>query len=1089
VTRHKKDLLGILAHHPVAANLLMMIMLLAGIFALDRLNVQFFPNFELDFTTVRVVWTGASAEDIEDGITNPLEQRLKNVDNLKNMTSTSALGVSSISLEFQEGTDPLLALDQTRRLVDEFRNLPKDAETPEIAQATRYENVARLLVMGPADPDELRDLVHGFENELLARGIDKIDIAGLPEQEIAIEIDTATLERLGLSLDQIGERIADQSKDQPAGVLGESDGSRELRSLDQRRDAWGYARLTAVSEDRSRIDLGSVASIKRQPRDGAVSLSVDGRPAVELALRRAESGDSLRAARILDAWLAEALPALPPNIEVQVYDESWQLIKDRIMLLVKNGAGGLVLVVAILYLFLTGRVAWWVAVGIPVSFMATLFILYLAGGSINMISLFALIMALGIIVDDAIVVGEDALAHHQKGEDPLLAAEGGARRMLAPVMASSLTTVAAFIPLIMVGGIIGNILFAIPLVIISVILASLVESFLVLPGHLRHSFVHAHEVRRDSIRAGLDRGFAWFRDRIFRPLIGLALEYRAATISLAFSLLIMAFGLLAGGRLNFVFFPSPEAQIMYANANFVAGTSRATVKDFLEHLEQALRETERDLGQEPLVSAALTRLGTTSGDGRSGSNRGDNLGSVMVEMVPPDARGVRNEEFTRAWREHIRIPAGMESFTITSRKSGPPGRDINVRLSGSDATTLKNAALELEAALEAISGVSETQNDMPYGREQLIYGLTPAGEALGLTVAELGQQLRSSFDGRLVQIFQDGPDEIEVRVRLPKADRDRLSSLQRINIRTPAGDFVPLATVARWDSRQGFEALRHSDGRLAVEVSADVDRALSNANDIMVGLEARVLPELAGKYGIDYTFEGRSADQRETLADMRKGLLLGLLLIYLVLAWVFGSYGLPVVVMTAIPFGLIGALFGHLLMGLDVTILSIFGVFGLSGIVVNDSIILVSFYKRLRTEGMEVDAALVEASCQRLRAMLLTSLTTIAGLTPLLFETSRQAQFLIPMATSIAFGLAFATVLVLMVVPAMLSIYESVYRRLLVVRGRWTGYEPEAPIPLRPGAGEPLTQPSHSAVVGRDPVLSHEANTVVARALKPREEA
>ena len=533
MTRHKRDLLGILAHHPVAANLLMVIMLLAGIFALDRLNVQFFPNFELDFTTVRVVWTGASAEDIEDGITNPLEQRLKNVDNLKNMTSTSALGVSSISLEFQEGTDPLLALDQTRRLVDEFRNLPKDAETPEIAQATRYENVARLLVTGPADPDELRDLVHGFENELLARGIDKIDIAGLPEQEIAIEIDTATLERLGLSLDQISERIADLSKDQPAGVLGESDGSRELRSLDQRRDAWGYARLTTVSEDRSRIDLGSVASIKRQPRDGAVSLSVDGRAGG--GTRAAAGGERrLPAGGAHPRFLARGdTPRLPPNIKVQVYDESWQLIKDRIMLLVKNGAGGLVLVVAILYLFLTGRVAWWVAVGIPVSFMATLFILYLAGGSINMISLFALIMALGIIVDDAIVVGEDALAHHQKGEDPLLAAEGGARRMLAPVMASSLTTVAAFIPLIMVGGIIGNILFAIPLVIISVILASLVESFLVLPGHLRHSFVHAHEVRRDSIRAGLDRGFAWFRDRIFRPLISLALEYRAATISLA----------------------------------------------------------------------------------------------------------------------------------------------------------------------------------------------------------------------------------------------------------------------------------------------------------------------------------------------------------------------------------------------------------------------------------------------------------------------------------------------------------------------------------------------------------------------------
>ncbi len=1072
MTRHRRDLLGVLAHHPVAANLLMVIMLLAGAFALDRLNVQFFPSFELDLITVRVVWTGASAEDIEDGITNPLEQRLKNVDNLKNMTSTSALGLSSIALEFQEGTDPLLALDQTRRLVDEFRNLPADAEKPEVAQVTRYENVARLLVTGPENAEELRDLVHGFEKDLLARGIDKIDISGLPEQEIAIEIDSATLERLGLSLDQISDRIAGLSKDQPAGVIGDRDGSRELRSLDQRRDAWGYARLTTVTEDRSRIDLGSVASIKRQPRDGEVSLSVGGSPAVELALRRAESGDSLAAARVLDEWLAETVPTLPANVQVQVYDESWQLIKDRIMLLVKNGAGGLVLVVAILYLFLTGRVAWWVAVGIPVSFMAALFILYLAGGSVNMISLFALIMALGIIVDDAIVVGEDALAHHQKGEDPLLAAEGGARRMLAPVMASSLTTIAAFIPLILVGGIIGNILFAIPLVVISVILASLIESFLVLPGHLRHSFVHMHKARRNAIRAGLDRGFAWFRDRIFRPLVGVALEYRAATISLGLSLLIMAFGLLAGGRLSFVFFPSPEAQVLHANANFVAGTSRATVKEFLDHLEQALRETERDLDQGRLIKAALTRLGSSSSDGRSAGKRADHLGSVMVELVPPDARSVRNEEFITAWREHVRIPAGMENFTIISRRAGPPGRDINVRLNGPDAGALKSAALELEEALEALPGVSETQDDMPYGREQLIYGLTPAGEALGLTVAEVGRQLRSAFDGRLVQIFQDGPDEIEVRVQLPKADRDRLSSLQRLNIRTPAGDFVPLSTVARWDSRQGFQALRHADGRLAIEVTADVDRAVSNANEITAGLEARVLPELADKYGIDYTFEGRSADQRETLSDMRKGLVLGLLLIYLVLAWVFGSYGLPLVVMTAIPFGLIGALFGHLLMGLEVTILSIFGVFALSGIVVNDSIILVSFYKRLRTEGMKITEALVEASCQRLRAMLLTSLTTIAGLTPLLFETSRQAQFLIPMATSIAFGLAFATVLVLVVVPAMVSVYEGIYGRLRALRGNWAGLEGDAPIPLRPRAVEPRKHLSGRAASGADRALS-----------------
>jgi len=1030
MTRHKTDLLGIFAHHPVAANLLMLMMLLSGALALDRLNVQFFPNFQLDFITVRVVWTGASAEDIEDGITNPLEQRLKNVDNLKKMTSTSALGISSITLEFNEGSNPLLALDETRRLVDEFRNLPKDAEKPQIAQVVRYENVARLLITGAQEADELRDLAHRFEKELLARGIDTIDISGLPEQQISIEIASATLDQLRLSLDQVGDRIAALSKDQPAGIVGEQDGSRELRSLDQRRDTWGFARLPAITEGSSRIDLGSVARIRREARDGQATLSVGGRPAVELTLRRAEAGDSLESARILEQWLQETRATLPPGIEIQVFDTSWELIKERIMLLVKNGASGLALVIVILYLFLTGRVSWWVAVGIPVSFMATLFIVYLTGGSINMISLFALIMALGIIVDDAIVVGEDALAHHKMGEDPLLAAEGGARRMLAPVIASSLTTVAAFLPLMLVGGIIGNILFAIPLVIVSVIVASLIESFLVLPGHLRHSFLHMHKVRAQSIRARLDRGFERFRDQTFRPLVTRALDYRAATISLAIALLMVALGLLAGGRLNFVFFPAPESQVIFANATFVAGTPRSTVDQFLGHLEASLRDTERELGDGKLINVALTRHGGKSGDERSSSATGDHLGSMTIELSPPDTRKVRNERFIRAWREHIRIPAGMENFTITSRRAGPPGRDITARLTGTDAAALKNAALELMEALKGIPGVSETQDDMPYGREQLIYSLTHTGEALGLTVADLGQQLRTAFDGRLVQIFQDGPDEIEVRVKLPKEERDRLGSLQRINVRAPNGSFIPLASVVQWGSRQGFEALRHADGGLAVEITADVERSVNNENRVIALLEASVLPELVRKYGIDYSFEGRSADQRETLADMRKGLLLGLTLIYLVLAWVFGSYGWPLVVMAAIPFGLIGALFGHLFMGLDVTILSLFGVFGLSGIVVNDSIILVSFYKRLRAEGMELQSALVEAACQRLRAVLLTSLTTIAGLTPLLFETSLQAQFLIPMATSIAFGLGFATLLILFVIPSLLSMHESVHARL-----------------------------------------------------------
>ncbi len=1031
--RHRTDLIGVFAHHKVAANLLMVIMILSGAIALDRLNVQLFPTFELDVVTVRVVWTGASAEDIEDGITSPLEQRLRSVDNLDKITSTSSQGISAITLELAEGTDPLLGLDQVRRLVDEFRNFPQDAEKPQVALATRYEQVARLLITGLDDAAEMRRLARRFESELLDRGLDKVDITGLPDEEIRIEVDHEQLEQLGLGLADIGRRVSDFSRDLPAGAVGVGEGSRELRSLDKRREPLEFAELPVRSDEELRIDLGDIAEIERTPSDNTVSLSVGGEPAVEMLVRRAEKGNTLEAARRLDEWLADTRPTLPPGVEIQVYDASWELVRDRIMLLVRNGLGGLLLVVLILNLFLSGRVAFWVAWGIPVTLGATLFIVYLAGGSINMLSLFALIMALGIIVDDAIVVGEDAMAHYQMGEEPLLAAEGGARRMLAPVIASSLTTIAAFLPLMLVGGRIGNILSTIPVIIVCVILASLVESFLVLPGHLRHAFVHSHKVKRQSLRARLDRGFARFRERLFRPLAAAAIRNRFTTVSAALMVLIIAVGLVAGGRTAFVFFPTPEAQIIYANVTFVAGTPRPRVDELLVHLKEALYETERGLDQGRLINVVVATHGALSGS--RGGGTGDQLGSLMVELIPQDRRDIGNSDFIRAWRERVRMPAGLENLNITARRSGPPGRDLTVRLTGSDAESLKSAAVDLGETLRGIDGVLEVEDDMAYGREQLIYSVSPAGEALGLTVADLGRQLRTAFDGQLVQIFQDGPDEVEVRVRLPQAERATLASLYRLNVRTPAGEAVPLTAVADWSSRRGFEVLRHADTKLAVEVTADVDATVNNANRILAALQQGPLEELRREYAVDYSFEGRAEDQRETLSDMRKGLILGLVLIYLILAWVFASYGWPLVVMVAIPFGLTGALFGHWLMGIDLTILSLFGMFGLSGIVVNDSIILVSFYKDLRAEGVPVNEALIEATCQRLRAVLLTSLTTIAGLTPLLFETSYQAQYLIPMATSIAFGLAFATLLVLLVVPSLLSMHESLHAGLR----RWLG--------------------------------------------------
>lgn len=1050
-------ILAIFAHHKVAANLLMMMMILSGVFALSKLNTQFFPTFELDRISVRVIWSGASAEDIEEGITIPLEQALKSVDNVKNMTSTSAQDVSSIVLEFNEGSNMILALDKVKQKVDEFRNLPKEAEKPQVENLVRYEGVAKVLISGAHDIRELRILANKFERELSKRGIDKVEINGLPDEEVSIEIPIEQLQYLELTLDEISTRINTFSRDVPAGTLGNRHNAKELRSLEQARSEMDFSRIPVVANSTDFVRLGDVATIKRQPEDDGVLRYKYGQPVVELALQRTEDGHALKAAEILQEWLLETQATLPPNIKIEVFDASWQMIRDRIYLLVKNGGGGLVLVVLILYLFLNARVAFWVALGIPVSFMATLAILYLAGGTINMISLFGLIMALGIIVDDAIVVGEDALSHYQAGEAPLMAAEGGAKRMFVPVIASSLTTIAAFLPLMMIGGIMGNILFDIPLIVICVILASLVESFFVLPGHLRNAFSHIkrthvkndqfilnqdikgidgdNKKERISLRVRLDDAFDSFRQNKFRRVISWSLKHRAITVALVFSSLIMTVGLVAGGRINFTFFPSPEAQIVYANVSFVSGTSREQTQAYLKHMEDKLNETSEELGGN-IVDMAVTISGS-SFSGGSSRKKGDQLGAIFVQLVEPDHRSVRNTQFIKHWKDKLDDVAGMDNLTIVSRKTGPQGSDIAIRLNGSNNEQLKLAATELTQALRSIDGVYGVDDDMPYGKEQLIYQLRPVGEILGLTVTDIGRQLRTAFDGNLVQIFQDGADEVEVRVQLPKQEREQINTLQRINIRTPAGEFVPLTSVAQWTVRQGFEVLRHADGELALEVSGEVNPDVNNVNDIIASLEEKILPELKQKYWLDYSFEGRSADQKETMVDMKWGGILGLTIIYIVLAWVFASYGWPLVVMSIIPFGLVGAIWGHWIQGIDLTLLSFFGIFGLSGIVVNDSIILVSFYKRLRDKGMLVHDALVEASVQRLRAVLLTSLTTIAGLTPLLFETSLQAQFLIPMAVSIAYGLAFATVLVLIIIPVFLSIHESIHFK---IRGFFSQY-------------------------------------------------
>ncbi|SFG72663.1 efflux RND transporter permease subunit [Neptunomonas qingdaonensis] len=1028
-----QNLTAMFAEHRVAANLLMILMILGGLWGVKNLNTQFFPSFELDIVTINVLWSGAAAEDVERSIILPIEEEIRSINGIDTLYSTSNQGQASIRLELTENADVQYTLDEVKQKIDSIRSsLPSDAEEPIVQRIIRYENIASMLITSDnATSTELRVLARRFERELLDKGIRKIDFTGMPAEEIAIQVPTAQLNALGMSLSDIATNISQRSIDLPAGTAAKSDGSRQIRSLSQQRDVEGFKQLPVISDKNGRlVRLGDIAEIDWRAKDSQVELSYRDQPAILMVLKRTESDDTLQSAKIMEEWISTARQHLPQGVELITYDERWMVVQARIDLLLKNGLGGLVLIIAILFLFLNARVAFWVTVGIPVSFMATLAVLYMIGGSINMISLFGLIMALGIIVDDAIVVGEDTLTHLQMGESGLQAAIGGAHRMLSPVIASSLTTIAAFLPLLIIGGTIGNILIDIPIVVICVILASLVECFLILPGHLHHSLRSKADLHASKTRLAIEARINHFRDHTFRHVVRNAITFRWTTIASTLGIFIIALGLMMGGRVKFTFFPSVEREVFTANMQFTSGTDNTHVKKFLAHLDETIQQTEQELGGN-LIKVAFREYGIANFTRTSSApSSGDEFGSLYVEMTPIDTRTITNRQFIKAWRTKISIPAGIEKFSIDQSTSGPGGKPIEIKLSGDNVSTLKQASLEVQSVLKQYTGLSNIDDDLPFGKSQLIYELTPEGEASGLKLQQVGRQLRAAFDGVEAQSFYDGQDEVAVRVLLPDAERNRLSALEHLPVILPDNSTAPLSNIVEFVPQRGLDSLSRINGQLAINVSADLDESAANANDIIADLESGKLDAVISKFGVVASFEGKNKNQRETLADMKFGLILALSLIYIILAWVFASYSWPMTVMLAIPLGLTGAILGHFLTGLDLTILSLFGFFGLSGIVINDSIVLITFYQKLRATGMAVEEAIEEAACQRLRAVLLTSLTTIAGLTPILFETSLQAQFLIPMATSIVFGLAYGTLLILLFIPATLTILEHTKARL-----------------------------------------------------------
>jgi multidrug efflux pump subunit AcrB len=1030
-----KELIGVFVRHRNASNLLMLIMIGVGAFSMTRINTQFFPDIGLDIIVVAVVWPGASAEDVEGNIVQPIEPEVRFIDSVKRVTSSASEGRASIIIEFAAGADMQAALSNVDSAVGRLTTLPEDAERPIVNRVVRYDSIARLSLSGPFSEKALKTMAKRIRDGLLDRGIAKVTMTGARAEEIWVEVEPKTLRRLDLTLDDIGRRIRNASQDMPSGTI-EGRFEAQIRSLGLATSAADIADIEVRAlQNGEKIKLGEIARISDAFKSNDVSALQDGSPAISLHIQRATNADALSQSRIVDDYIAELRPTLPPGLALNHYDIQAGYIQDRINLLLRNGAGGLVLVLGVLFLFLSSRLAFWVAAGIPVAMMATMGVMLFSGQSINMISLFALIMTLGIIVDDAIVVGEHAATRRSKGMGSIAAAETGAIRMLAPVMSSSLTTIAAFLPIFMITNVIGQVISAIPFVVIAVLVASLVECFLVLPGHLRGALPKNDE-GQSSFRRWFDAKFNGFRDGPFQRFVRLSLRWRYVTMASAVAFLILSIGLVAGGRVGYNFFPTPEGDTIFANAIFLPGSPRRQTERMIRDMEAALDRAEHKItdGRGGLVKARFAKIGASQGRPFA-SRSGDHLGGIHVELVPADMRSIRTQAFIEAWRAEITPLPGIDRISLLAPTQGPPGREIDIRLSRGSTTALKGAAQEVKALLSRYPGVSDVEDNLPYGKREVILEVTPRGSALGFTTQSVGRQVRDAFEGHIAKRFSRGDEEILVRVQFPRGEVGG-GTLRSLYLRAPGGAEVPLSDVVEVREGRGFALIRREDGAREVAVVGEVDETVTSSGEILIALEDGGLREIAERWGVRYAFKGKSAEQKRTEGEMRVGAGLGLLAIYIILAWVFASYVRPFVVMAIIPFGLVGAVLGHLVMGYNLSILSMVSLLGLAGILVNNSIILVSVIEERMADGQGYEDAIVGGAQDRLRAVLLTSLTTIGGLLPLMFETSLQARFILPMAITIVFGLAVATLLVLLVVPALLGMQHDVGQLFARLRGR-----------------------------------------------------
>lgn len=1019
------------AGHPTAANLLMLAILALGVLAIPQLQRDTFPRIAPTEIQVAVKYTGATPSDVELRVCRPIEDAVSSVAELVEVRCDSRENRALATVQMREGADIDQVFTDVKSAVEAITTFPERAERPIVEKVERVEVIAELAITGDMSVSDLRDYVERLRTRLRRHPqIAQVTVGGFSDREILIEIPRETARRYRLSMSAIAEAVKRQSVDLPAGVTQSPQGDWVVRFADERRAPAAFKSLIIRTDGLGgQVRLGDVAKITTAFASPEDRVLVNGKRAALLQIAKTSTQDTLKVKAAIDAVLKSERARVPSSIEYTFIRDVSSNIKERLRLLGVNGLQGLALVFLTMWLFFSFRFSFWVAMGLPVSFLGAVFFMWSAGLTINMMTMVALIVAIGLLMDDAIVIAENVAAHHRKGRSALDAAVMGTQEVLPGVISSFLTTAIVLGPIALLAGKIGAVLKLIPVILLVTLLISLVEAFLILPAHLKHALPPTAQ-RRRGLQAFFDGAFDFIRLRIFGPLADWAIRWRYFTIGLALMAMMGAFATIPAGILKFRAFPQLESDVIQARILLPQGTPLARTQEVVKKLTAALHKVDQEFSARQRGGQRLVRsISQIYSVNIDAYETGPHVATISANLLPAQSRVGTIDDMLNRWRELTGEVPDVLALKFTDRERGVAGKAINIRLSGPNLEKLKQASHELQVWLAGFRGVKDLSDDLRPGKKELRLHLAESASLSGLQARQIAEEVRASLLGKTGLTVQAGYEIRDVTVRLAAGDRQTRRDVEDIAVTGPNGKIVPVSALVRIEETRGYARIHRVNGQRTVAVEGTVDTEIGNAREIMAATKERFLPKFKKKYpGVRVSFAGQGAEAATTGASLGRNIIIGLLGVFILLAFQFRSYVEPLAVFFAVPMGMVGAIAGHLLLGYQLSMPSLLGMATLAGVVVNDSILLVTFMKRRIAEGDELEVAAGQAARDRFRAVMLTSLTTIAGLLPLLLETSTQAQFLIPLIVSLAFGLLVATVFALIIVPAFYCVIGDITR-------------------------------------------------------------